>query len=410
MNLDIISVGDELLIGQTLNTNAHWIATELDKIGFTIREHVSISDNREHILNRVDYSLKNVDVVLITGGLGPTNDDLTMPVLNEYFGGKLVEDKTVYQDIERLILGRGFDMNERNKKQALVPDNCKVVRNMHGTAPGLWFERDNKVVVAMPGVPFEMKAMITDTVIPWLKQKYVLPEIVHQMIYTQGLPESKLAEIIADWEDALPANIRLAYLPSPGRVKLRLSSKGNDRKAVQQQIDEQVTKLNAIISNYIYSFDGRNIEEVIGDLLRNKKATLATAESCTGGYIAHLLTSVSGSSDYFIGSVVSYANQIKINELGVNPADIENHGAVSQQVVEQMAKGVLQKYDVDFAIATSGVAGPNGGTLDKPVGTVWIAVATKTTVTSKLFTFGKVRSINIERSAIAALGMLRESL
>lgn len=410
MNLDIISVGDELLIGQTLNTNAHWIAAELDKIGFTIREHVSISDNREHILNRVDYSLKNVDVVLITGGLGPTNDDLTMPVLNEYFGGKLVEDKTVYQDIERLILGRGFEMNERNKKQALVPDNCKVIRNMHGTAPGLWFEKENKVVVAMPGVPFEMKAMITDTVIPLLKQKYVLPEIVHQMIYTQGLPESKLAEIIADWEDALPVNIKLAYLPSPGRVKLRLSSKGSDRKVVQQQIDEQVAKLNAIIPNYIYSFDGRNIEEVIGDMLRNKKATLATAESCTGGYIAHLLTSVSGSSDYFIGSVVSYANQIKINELGVNPADIENHGAVSQQVVEQMAKGVLQKYGVDYAVATSGVAGPNGGTPDKPVGTVWIAVATKTTVTSKLFTFGKIRSINIERSAIAALGMLRENL
>ncbi|MGE0562625.1 MAG: competence/damage-inducible protein A [Flavobacteriales bacterium] len=410
MNLDIISVGDELLIGQTLNTNAHWIAAELDKIGFTIREHVSISDNREHILNRVDYSLKNVDVVLITGGLGPTNDDLTMPVLNEYFGGKLVEDKTVYQDIERLILGRGFDMNERNKKQALVPDNCKVVRNMHGTAPGLWFERENRVVVAMPGVPFEMKVMITDTVIPWLRQKYVLPEIVHQMIYTQGLPESKLAEIIADWEDDLPQNIKLAYLPSPGRVKLRLSSKGNDRKAVQQQIDEQVTKLNAIIPNYIYSFDGRNIEEVIGDMLRNKKATLATAESCTGGYIAHLLTSVSGSSDYFIGSVVSYANQIKINELGVNPADIENYGAVSQQVVEQMAEGVLQKYGVDYAVATSGVAGPNGGTPEKPVGTVWIAVATKTTVTSKLFTFGKIRSINIERSAIAALGMLRGNL
>ena len=408
MNLDIISVGDELLIGQTLNTNAHWIATELDKIGFTIREHVSISDNREHILNRVDYSLKNVDVVLITGGLGPTNDDLTMPVLNEYFGGKLVEDKVVYADVERLILGRGFEMNERNKKQALVPDNCKVVRNMHGTAPGLWFERDNKVVVAMPGVPFEMKAMITDIVIPWLKQKYVLPEIVHQMIYTQGLPESKLAEIIADWEDTLPANIKLAYLPSPGRVKLRLSSKGNDRKTIQQQIDEQVVKLNAVIPNYIYSFDGRNIEEVIGDMLRNKKATLATAESCTGGYIAHLLTSVSGSSDYFIGSVVSYANQIKINELGVNPADIENHGAVSQQVVEQMAKGVLQKYGVDYAVATSGVAGPNGGTPEKPVGTVWIAVATKTNVISKLFTFGKVRSINIERSAIAALGMLRE--
>lgn len=410
MNLDIISIGDELLIGQTLNTNAHWIANELDKIGFTIREHISISDNREHILSTVDNSLKNVDVVLITGGLGPTNDDLTMPVLNEYFGGKLIEDNLVLRDIERLILGRGFDMNERNKKQALVPNNCKVVRNAHGTAPGLWFERENKVMVSMPGVPYEMKAMITDTVIPWLKEKYVLPEILHQMIYTQGLPESKLAEIICDWEDALPTYIKLAYLPSPGRVKLRLTSKGNNRAVIQQQIDEQVAKLNTIIPDYIYSFNGKNLEEVIGDILRDKKATLATAESCTGGYLAHLITSISGSSDYFKGSVISYANEIKINELGVKSTDMDNYGAVSQQVVEQMALGVLQKYNVDYAISTSGIAGPTGGTDEKPIGTVWIAVATKNNVISKKFTFGKIRSVNIERSAIAALGMLREVL
>lgn len=410
MNLDIISIGDELLIGQTLNTNAHWIAAELDKIGFTIRQQTSISDNKEHIIETLSNVLKKSDVVLITGGLGPTNDDLTMPVLNEYFGGKLVVDATVYTDIEKMILGRGFEMNENNKRQALVPDNCKVVRNAHGTAPGLWFEQGNKVVVAMPGVPFEMKAMITDTVIPWLKQKYILPEIVHQMVLTQGLPESKLAELIADWENQLPATIKLAYLPSPGRVKLRLSSKGKSRAEVQHKSDEQVAKLMQIIPQNIYSTDNSNLEEVIGKMLLQQKATLATAESCTGGYLAHLITSISGSSEYFKGSVVSYANEIKINELGVNPTDIEKFGAVSQQVVEQMALGVFKKFKVDYAVATSGIAGPTGGTFEKPVGTVWISVANKNGVVSKLFTFGKIRSVNIERSAVAALGMLREVL
>ena len=410
MNLDIISIGDELLIGQTLNTNAHWIASELDKIGFTVRQHTSISDNKQHIIRTLTESLNNSDVVLITGGLGPTNDDLTMPVLNEYFGGKLVVNQAVYNDIETLILGRGFEMNENNKRQALVPDNCKVIRNPNGTAPGLWFERDNQVVAAMPGVPFEMKAMIIESIIPWLKKKYVLPEIVHQMVLTQGLPESKLAEVLTDWENNLPENIKLAYLPSPGRVKLRLSSKGTDRKQVQQSIDEQVEKLTQLIPQHIYSTDNSNLEEVIGKMLLQQQATLATAESCTGGYLAHLITSISGSSAYFKGSVVSYANEIKINELGVNPAAIEKHGAVSQQVVEQMAVGVLKKFKVDYAVATSGVAGPTGGTAEKPVGTVWIAVANKNGVVSKQFTFGKLRSVNIERSAVAALGMLREIL
>lgn len=410
MNLEIISIGDELLIGQTLNTNAYWIAAELDKIGFTIRQHTSISDNKEHIIKTLTVALSNSDVVLITGGLGPTNDDLTMPVLNEYFGGKLVADAVVYADIEKMVLERGLEMNELNKQQALVPDNCKVVRNPNGTAPGLWFERGNKVVVAMPGVPFETKAMITDSVIPWLKEKYVLPEIVHQMVLTQGLPESKLAELIADWENQLPTTIKLAYLPSPGRVKLRLSSKGKNRNEVQYKIDEQVAKLMQIIPKNIYSTDSSNLEEVIGKMLLQKHATLATAESCTGGYLAHLITSISGSSDYFKGSVISYANEIKINELGVNSTDIENFGAVSQQVVEQMALGILKKYNVDYSIATSGIAGPTGGTPEKPVGTVWIAVAGKNNVVNKQFAFGKIRSVNIERTALAALGMLREIL
>lgn len=410
MELDLISIGDELLIGQTLNTNAFWMAKQLNTIGFTIRQQVTISDTEEAILSTLKESLIHSDVVLITGGLGPTNDDLTMPVLNKYFGGKLVKDEKVYQHISQMVSTRGFEMNKNNQDQAIVPDNCKVVHNANGTAPGLWFEKDNKVVVAMPGVPYEMKAMVTDTVIPWLKGRYELPEIINHMVYTQGLPESVLAERIADWENCLPSTIKLAYLPSPGRVKLRLSSTGNDREALQQTIDLEVEKLKDIIPTYIYSEENEDLGSVIGDLLKKQDATLATAESCTGGYIAHLITKIAGSSDYYKGSVISYANEIKMNELNVKEEDLEKYGAVSQQVVEQMALGVQQKMNADYAIATSGIAGPTGGTDDKPVGTVWIAIATPNGVSSKKHLFGKQRTINIERAAITALGMLRKEL
>ncbi|TXB66212.1 competence/damage-inducible protein A [Vicingus serpentipes] len=407
--LDIISIGDELLIGQTLNTNAHWIAKEMDALGFRVREHISISDAKEHIVYTLDNSLLKADVVLITGGLGPTNDDLTLPVLNEYFGGELVVNQDVYNDIEQLITSRGFEMNDNNKQQALVSSKCKVIRNKKGTAPGLWFEKDNKVVVAMPGVPYEMKGMV-ETIISWIKQKYTFPEIVHQMVLTKGLPESKLAEILTDWESNLPSTIKLAYLPSPGRVKLRLTSIGQNRAEVQQLIDEQVALLTNIIPDNIYSVDNKNLEEIIGDLLRHNKQTMATAESCTGGYIAHLITSISGSSDYFKGAIVSYANEVKINELRVNSTDIDNYGAVSEQVVVQMAKGVLTKLNVDYAIATSGIAGPTGGTTEKPVGTVWIAVANKNEVMAKKYLFGTDRQVNIERAAFAGLSMLYDLL
>ncbi|WP_223265825.1 competence/damage-inducible protein A [Vicingus serpentipes] len=409
MILDIISIGDELLIGQTLNTNAHWIAKEMDALGFRVREHISISDAKEHIVYTLDNSLLKADVVLITGGLGPTNDDLTLPVLNEYFGGELVVNQDVYNDIEQLITSRGFEMNDNNKQQALVSSKCKVIRNKKGTAPGLWFEKDNKVVVAMPGVPYEMKGMV-ETIISWIKQKYTFPEIVHQMVLTKGLPESKLAEILTDWESNLPSTIKLAYLPSPGRVKLRLTSIGQNRAEVQQLIDEQVALLTNIIPDNIYSVDNKNLEEIIGDLLRHNKQTMATAESCTGGYIAHLITSISGSSDYFKGAIVSYANEVKINELRVNSTDIDNYGAVSEQVVVQMAKGVLTKLNVDYAIATSGIAGPTGGTTEKPVGTVWIAVANKNEVMAKKYLFGTDRQVNIERAAFAGLSMLYDLL
>ena len=407
MKLDIISIGDELLIGQTLNTNAHWISKEMNAIGFAIREHVSIADTEEAILVAVENSMQNADVVLVTGGLGPTKDDLTMPVLNSYFGGNLVRDEKVYKHIEELITSRGYVMNQNNKDQAIVPDNCKVVHNANGTAPGLWFEKEGRVLVAMPGVPYETKAIITDIVIPWLKAKYELPEIINQMVYTQGVPESMLAEVIADWEDGLPEAIKLAYLPSPGRVKLRLSSVGKNRLVMQSVIDEQVELLKQIIPDNIYSEDSEDLGTYIGGLLRSTDKTLATAESCTGGYISHLITRVAGSSDYYKGSVIAYANEVKIAELNVRSSDIDQFGAVSQQVVEQMAVGVQQKMKTDYAIATSGIAGPTGGSDEKPVGTVWIAVATPGGVVSKKYQFGKLRDVNIERAAMTALGMLR---
>jgi len=410
MNLDIISIGDELLIGQTLNTNAYWMATALNSIGFTIRQQITIADDEEIILSCLDAALQKADVVLITGGLGPTNDDLTLPALNKYFGGNLVEDQKVYQHIDQIMSNRGLEMNENNKSQAIVSDACKVVHNANGTAPGLWFEKEGKVVVAMPGVPYEMKAMVTEEIIPRLKKQFVLPEIINQMVFTQGIPESILAQKIADWENNLPATIKLAYLPSPGRVKLRLSSVGEDRRAMQNDIDCQIEELRSLIPQHIYSDDNEDLAAAIGGLLNKRKLTLATAESCTGGYISHLITRVSGSSNYYCGAVISYANEVKIAELNVDARDIENYGAVSQQVVEQMALGVQKKMKTDYAISTSGIAGPTGGTEEKPVGTVWMAIATPNGVVSKKYLFGKQRDVNIERAAIAALGMLRKEL
>jgi nicotinamide-nucleotide amidase len=408
MNLDIISIGDELLIGQTLNTNAFWMSKALNQIGFTIRQQTTIADTEDVILSALENSLQHSDVVLVTGGLGPTNDDLTMPTLNKYFGGSLKRDQKVFDHIKQLVTGKGFEMNENNQKQAIVPDNCTVIHNANGTAPGLWFEKDGKVIVAMPGVPYEMKAMVSDEIIPRLKKQFVLPEIINQMVYTQGMPESILAEKIADWENNLPETIKLAYLPSPGRVKLRLSSTGTDRLLMQNYIDAEIVKLEALIPTYIYSTDNEDMAAVVGTYLNENKLTLATAESCTGGYIAHLITRIAGSSNYYKGSVIAYANEIKINELNVLQADLDAFGAVSRAVVEQMALGVKQKMNTDYAIAISGIAGPTGGTVEKPVGTVWIAVATPDGVSSKKYVFGKLREVNIERASITALGMLRK--
>jgi nicotinamide-nucleotide amidase len=410
MNLDIISIGDELLIGHTLNTNAYWMSKALNTIGFTIRQQTTIADTEEVILSALKVSISNSDVVLITGGLGPTNDDLTMPTLNKFFGGRLVRDENVYKHIEKLVTNRGFSMNENNKKQAIVPENCKVIHNANGTAPGLWFDYEGKVVVAMPGVPYEMKAMVSDEIIPRLIAQFDLPEIINQMVYTQGIPESILAEQIADWENNLPVSIKLAYLPSPGRVKLRLSSKGTDRLVMQEAINCQIEKLKVLIPKHIYSAENEELAAALGELLLKRGETIATAESCTGGYIAHLITKVAGSSAYYKGSILSYANEVKVNELDVKQQDLDAFGAVSEQVVEQMALGVQQKMKTDYAIATSGIAGPEGGSDEKPVGTVWIALATPKGVISKKYIFGKQREVNIERASITALGMLVKEL
>lgn len=410
MKLDILSIGDELLIGHTLNTNAFWMAKQLNEIGFEVRQQTTISDEHEHIRDTVDNALNFSDVVLITGGLGPTNDDLTMPVLNEYFGGRLVTDEKVYQHIQQLVEGRGFTMNANNKQQAVVPDNCTVIFNKLGTAPGLWFEKEGKVVVAMPGVPHEMKAMVTDQVIPRLKEKYHLPEIVHRMVYTQGIIESVLAEKIGAWEQQLPSDIKLAYLPSPGIVKLRLTAVGDDRGAVERLIEGEVNKLQGIIPDCIYAVDERSLEEVVGQLLKESGKTIAVAESCTGGYISHLITKVPGSSTYYKGSVVPYANEIKEQELHIDKNLILAHGAVSKAVVEQMAQNVRAKFQTDFALATSGIAGPTGGSVEKPVGTVWIGIAYEGGVEASVYQLGKDREVTIRRTARTALGLLKDKL
>lgn len=410
MVLDIISIGDELLIGQTLNTNAHWLSKQFNAIGFVIRQHTSIADDRETILNAVESGLKNADVLVITGGLGPTNDDLTMPVLNEYFGGELVEDKEVLNDVELYILSRGGVMNENNKKQALVSSKCTPIRNTVGTAPGLWFEKDGKVVVAMPGVPHETKNIVTNVVLPKLKEKFQLPIIKHQMVQTVGVPEALLAEKLVDWEKQLPTEIKLAYLPSPGRVKLRLTCIGNDEQYLNDIIAKEADNLNMLIGKHIYAVGDFKLEENLGELLTKTKETIATAESCTGGYLAHLITSVSGSSSYFKGSIVAYDNEVKINELDVEEQIISEYGAVSEEVVKQMAIGVRNKLNTTYAIATSGIAGPTGGTKEKPVGTVWIAIAYKNGVVANQFNFGTERAINIERAAIKGMELLLEQL
>lgn len=410
MKAEIISIGDELLIGQVVNTNASWMAVELNLAGINVVQISSVSDDANHIKNSIREAEARADIVIITGGLGPTKDDITKKVLMEYFNSKTIFHQATYDNIVELFGKRNYPLSEVNRLQAELPDNCTILPNRVGTAAGMWFEKDDKVIVSMPGVPFEMKTLISEQVIPRLKIKYKTPFIYHKTIMTTGIGESMLAEKIEEWETNLPENIKLAYLPQPGIVRLRLSANGNDEDAIKIEIDRQCELIKQYVPKAIFGFNDIRLEEAVADILKDKNLTVSTAESCTGGYIAHLLTSIAGSSEYFRGSIVSYANDIKIEQLAVDAKDMEKYGAVSQEVVEQMAKGAREKLHTDYAIATSGIAGPDGGTEEKPVGTVWIAIAGKEGVKSKLFQFGEHRGRNIRRSALMAMNMLRLEL
>lgn len=408
MKAEIITIGDEILIGQIVDTNSAWMANKLNLIGVDILRITSISDNKNEICKALDNAKENADIVFITGGLGPTDDDITKLTLADYFNTKLVQNKEVLNHVEQFIVKRKAIMNERNIRQADVPENCKIIWNKIGTAPGMWFEKDNCIFISMPGVPFEMKEMMTNWIIPELGKKKSDMYILHKVILTQGCPESRLAEILENWEGGLPDLMSLAYLPSPGLIKLRLTAKGINKELIERLTEEQVKKLETIIPDLICGYDSDKLEEVTGKLLMKFTKTLSIAESCTGGNIAHLITSVSGSSAYFLGGVVAYSNSIKENILSVNKSSIDDYGAVSKQVVEEMAEGIRKLYHTDYGIATSGIAGPTGGTDDKPVGTTWIAVSNETKVISKKFVFGDHRGRNIQSASLTALNMLQK--
>ena len=410
MNAEIITIGDELLIGQVIDTNSAWMGQQLNSIGIRVAQITSVSDNREHILQTLAEASLRAQVILITGGLGPTKDDITKFTLCEYFNTSLVFHEEAFKDIEGFFFGRGIAITEMNRLQAMLPEACIAIRNPVGTARGMWFEKDGCIYVSMPGVPFEMKAIMTDYVLPELLRRFADQAIVHKTIMTTGIGESFLAAKIESWEDALPSNMKLAYLPSPGIVRLRITASGNDRQKIEKEVEEQVNKLLPLASEYIYGFDDQQLEEVIGKMLLANDLSLSTAESCTGGFLAHLITSIPGSSAYFTGAVVSYSNQVKMNQLGVSYSSLVRSGAVSEEVVRQMAEGVRNLMQTSYAVGISGIAGPDGGTAEKPVGLVWIAIAGPGGTIAKEFRFGDNRERNIRRAALAALNMLRKIL
>lgn len=403
MNAIIITIGDEILLGQILDTNSRYIASGLTGLGVEVVEMLSVPDKREEIYETVDYAMQKADLIIVTGGLGPTKDDVTKKVLAEYFGSRLVMNEEAMGWLKELLGGRGIALNENNRSQAILPDNCRILRNYKGTASGMWFERGWKSLISLPGVPFEMEHLMQTYVLPDLKVKYPHLQLKFRMLKVYDIPESELAQRLEGWENALPDGLQLAYLPSPGWVRLRLTAKGEAVKRLGEYYEGLKTVLNGL--NYTEGEEGA-LEKQFGEILRDKGVTISTAESCTGGYIAHLITSVAGSSAYFKGSVVSYADEVKIKVLGVNPSDIEARGVVSETVVIQMAEGVRKLLGTDYAVSTSGIAGPDGGTPEKPVGTVWIGVATPDKTFARKFVFSFTRERNIAKAAAKALELV----
>jgi len=415
MNIEIINIGDELLIGQVVNTNASWMGEQLSLNGFKVIRFTIIGDAREDILEALSQAENRAEVVLISGGIGPTRDDITKNTLCEYFGTDLEFHEEAYRDIAELFAKRGYEVTELNRLQAMLPAGCVTLPNRSGTARGMWFRKERPGggvthAISMPGVPFEMKEMMLDQVIPELKKIYQPLAILHRTVMTQGIGESFLAAIIGEWENELPPFIRLAYLPQPGIVRLRLTGTGDRMETLEEAITEEIHKLEALIPEYIYGYDEERLEEVLARMLAARGCTMVTAESCTGGYLAHLITSVPGSSAWFKGSVVAYSNEIKENVLGVQPATLKRYGAVSSETVAEMAIGAQTLFRTDFSVAISGIAGPDGGTPEKPVGTTWIAIATPDEVSTHHFKFGDNRERNIRRASLQAMNLLRKSL
>ena len=407
----IITIGDELLIGQVIDTNSAWMAQELNKAGIWVKRRVAVGDSWDEIWQALDEESKHADIILITGGLGPTADDITKPLLCKYFGGKMVTDQKVLEHVKYLfekVFKRPPPILDRNLKQADVPDTCTVLHNERGTAPGMWFEKDGKVYVSMPGVPHEMKGIMTSMVLPRLQQHFTMSAIVSRTLLTFGIGESFLAERIKDFEEALPANIKLAYLPNYGMVRLRLTGTADNTALITANIETQFDTLKKLLPDVIVTDEDEPMEKVVGKLLKARNKTMATAESCTGGYIAHRITANAGSSEYFKGSIVSYANEVKEYLLGVPHDYFTTVGAVSEEVVKGMVAGVLKEIKADYAIAVSGIMGPGGATPEKPVGMVWVAVGNKEKITTQLFNFRFDRMRNIEITAMNALNLLRK--
>lgn len=411
----IVSIGNEILFGKTVNTNASYIAEQLYKIGIEVQKVITIGDQKEEIQKTLQQVLQETDLVLVTGGLGPTKDDITKNVVCDYFKISLVMHQPTLDHISKMFKDRGFVLTDVNRKQAEIPENAIVLQNDHGTAPGLWIEQNGKIVIMMPGVPFEMKAIFSKNVIPLLEKKINANTIIiHKEIITAGIGESALSEMIESWEVALPKHLTLAYLPAPGKLLLRFTGRGvkGEEMKLQQELEQQLNQLKKLAGKHIISTHNESIAEVIGKMLVKSKKRLAVAESCTGGYLAHLITIVPGASEFFEGGLVSYSNNVKREILNVRELNLKKHGAVSEFVVNDMAINCMGLFDVDYTIAISGIAGPSGGTPDKPVGTVWIAVASPTKIIAEKFNYGTQggREVVIQRAAGTALYMLFNQL
>ena len=408
INTSIITIGDELLIGQVVDTNSAWMAQELNKAGFWVKRRVAIGDGRDEILKVLDEESERADIILITGGLGPTADDITKPVLCEYFNTELIIDADALKNVKHIfetVLRR--PLIERNLKQAEVPASCTVIQNKRGTAPGMLFESKGKIFVSMPGVPYEMKGMMTDQVIPYLQKHFEPSAIAHRTLLTAGVGESFLAEHIEEFESSLPPEIKLAYLPNYGMVRLRLTAHGSNREKTEMQVEQVFKEMKERVSAWMVTDEDISLQEVIGRLLKRRNQTLSTAESCTGGYVAHLITSIPGSSSYYRGGIVAYDNEVKIKSLGVEPVILSEMGAVSEETVKAMVQGAIRKFNTDFAISTSGIMGPGGGNEKKPVGTVWIAAGNAEKVETLKLWFRFDRQRNTDLTSANVLNLLR---